>query len=82
MSKGNENKVTIESMRISIGEKKYELRFTDEIERTCSRCVFNDKHFWDLNLKCPRLYKCGSILYPCSCKESNFKGYWVEVKNE
>ena len=75
-------KVTIDSMRISIGEKKYELLFTDDLERTCSSCAFYDKNFRDINLTCPKLYECGNILYPCSCRESNFKGYWVEVQNE
>lgn len=76
----NKRKLTIESMRISIGDKKFELRFAGEDEHTCYCCAFYGKRFQDLNLDCPSLYEDGSILYPCVCRETNFRGYWVEVK--
>ena len=70
-------KMSIESMRIDIDGKKYELRIAgrDDNTNTCSLCAF-----YDIKARCPRIYENSSDIYPCSCKEANFRGYWVEVK--
>ena len=73
-------KMLIDSMRIAIDGKKYELRIAEtevRVRDICRLCAFAD----NLDMACPHII--GSSLNAvklCMCRQANFRGYWEEVK--
>ena len=73
-------KMSIESVRVDIGGRKYELRIAETVvgmRDICRLCAFAD----NLDMACPHII--GSSLNAvklCMCRQANFRGYWEEVK--
>ena len=74
------NMITIDSMRVDIDGKKYELRIAETgvgARDICRLCAFADK----LDMACPLvLDRFLNIVKLCVCRQAGFRGYWVEVE--